>query len=82
MARTKKEILTTEQQIFQVINEINLEKEKMEECKYNIKNLQLKQKELEQIKRVEDGEKLLKAIELKGLEVDKAIELLNEKKAV
>lgn len=82
MARTKKEILTTEQQIFQVINEINLEKKKMEECKNNIKNLQLKQKELEQIKRVEDGEKLLKAIELKGLEVDKAIELLNEKKAV
>lgn len=82
MARTKKEVLTTEQQIFQVINEINLEKKKMEECKNNIKNLQLKQKELEQIKRVEDGEKLLKAIELKGLEVDKAIELLNEKKAV
>lgn len=82
MARTKKEILTTEQQIFQVINEINLEKKKMEECKNNIKNLQLKQKELEQIKRVEDGEKLLKAIELNGLEVDKAIELLNEKKAV
>lgn len=82
MARTKKEVLTTEQQIFQVINEINLEKKKMEECKNNIKNLQLKQKELEQIKRVEDGEKLLKAIELNGLEVDKAIELLNEKKAV
>lgn len=82
MARTKKEVLTTEQQIFQVINEINLEKKKMEECKNNIKNLQLKQKELEQIKRVEDGEKLLKAIELKGLEVNKAIELLNEKKAV
>lgn len=82
MARTKKEILTTEQQISQVINEISLEKKKLEECKNNIKNLQLKQKELEQIKRIEDGEKLLKAIELKGLEVDKAIELLNEKKAV
>lgn len=79
MARPKKTVLTTEQQIAQVIKEIKSEKERMEECRENIKSLEIRQKELERNKRIEDGEKLLQAMESQGLKLDKAIEKMKGK---